>query len=378
MTYSKSTWQYLDERHISYEGRKLLYFAGCDYLGMSRRLGTLQAMKVALSDTSFLSVSASRKTTGEQTVYQAAEQALSRQAGMEAALLTGAGYLAPLCLADHLQSHGHHLLIDERAHPCLQDLARLSGCSVHPYRHRDVASALSTYHELPDQKGVFLLSDGVFGLDGTLMPFDDLDEQLPSEVGFIVDDAHGFCCLGQHGQGLLEGGSKRNRNLLLSVSLSKALGCHGGAVIGTLPSIDSIMAGSKGWAGHTPLPPMLAQATLASLEYLSHHPELLTSLHHRLEHFNQYWESLGHDTLKFPVIALAATSQAHAISVGQRLDMAGIYAPLIDYPNASPHGVWRFSFSTAHTLEDVRMLAQTLSSCIETGQARRFSMGHGL
>ena len=202
---------------------------------------------------SFLSVGASRSTTGEQSIYLELEQSLSDYTLSEAARLTGAGYLASLSLADHLREKASAIFLDQYAHPALQDTARLAQCPIHVYEHRSPTSALELLSRTEGSSNVFLLSDGVFGLDGSIMPVERFHQLLPPEITFLIDDAHGFGCHGPSGRGVSALCPPHQRQILTTASLSKALGCHGGVVLGDEKILDSVSREGSYLAGPHPI-----------------------------------------------------------------------------------------------------------------------------
>ena len=261
--------QPLDDRHVTLNGTKLLYFGGCDYLRMSHNKEVRQAALNSLNALPCISSSASRTTTGNHEVYKALEQKLASFTHMEGALLTGAGYLSNLVLSGYLRDHADVLLMDEHSHPSLKDTAQLSGLQTVSYQHCKAQSALSKFKLLPPTHRCFLLSESVFGLDGSVMPTEVFHEILPTKISFLIDDAHGFGILGQN-LNLTETASQiRERILIKTLSLAKVVGCNGGAVVGPQEIINTISNTAATWAGHTPLPMHLAHAALKSIELLN-------------------------------------------------------------------------------------------------------------
>ena len=141
-SFMNTPWEAIDARHVRWNHQTYLYFAGCDYLRMSYHALTEPHKPLDQGAFPFLSVGASRSTTGEQSIYLELEQSLSDYTLSEAARLTGAGYLASLSLADHLREKASAIFLDQYAHPALQDTARLAQCPIHVYEHRSPTSAL--------------------------------------------------------------------------------------------------------------------------------------------------------------------------------------------------------------------------------------------
>src|SRR6185436_8255463 len=86
-----------------------------------------------------LNVAASRMTTGNHVLYREVERSLAQFFDAPDALLVPTGYLTNLIVAQALAGNFSHVLIDERAHPSLQDASRLFDCPVLNFRHQDGA-----------------------------------------------------------------------------------------------------------------------------------------------------------------------------------------------------------------------------------------------
>ena len=87
----------------------------------------------------------------------------------------------------------------------------------------------------------------------------------------LVDDAHGAGVLGKTGQGAPELENVSRRQIIQCVTLSKAFGVFGGAILGTRDLREKILARSRSFIGSTPLPLPLANAALESVKILSKH-----------------------------------------------------------------------------------------------------------
>ena len=67
--------QQIDRTFVLRRGRKLSYFAGCDYFRMASHPAVLEAMREGIGKFG-LNVSASRRTTGNHALYEELEHAL--------------------------------------------------------------------------------------------------------------------------------------------------------------------------------------------------------------------------------------------------------------------------------------------------------------
>ena len=131
--------QQVDRTYVRHQGRKLSYFAGCDYFrhGQSSRKSS-KPRRDGLKRFG-LNVSASRLTTGNHQLYEQLERRLASFFGAESATLASNGYAPNLMVAQALAGQFSHALIDERAHGCLADAAQLLDCPVLKFKHRDAA-----------------------------------------------------------------------------------------------------------------------------------------------------------------------------------------------------------------------------------------------
>ena len=83
----------------------------------------------------------------------------------------------------------------------------MAGVPVHQFRSRDPADL---HKQIREQLGVgarpLVMTDGVFPSFGWIAPVDAYLEVLSDFPGaaVLVDDAHGFGVLGEHGRGTLE------------------------------------------------------------------------------------------------------------------------------------------------------------------------------
>src|SRR5678816_4603436 len=85
--------QQLDRVYFRSDGRKLIYFGGCDYLRLSSHPSVLKAVHRGLERCG-LSTSASRTTTGNHRVYGEIEHRAAEFFESPRAVLTSSGYLA--------------------------------------------------------------------------------------------------------------------------------------------------------------------------------------------------------------------------------------------------------------------------------------------
>ena len=381
---STPTPETIDERHVALEGKKLLYFGGCDYLRLSHQAEIRLSAVESLRNEPSLSSSASRATTGDRSIYLQLEKLLTALNRTEDTLLTGAGYLANLSLSSYLSEAADGLLIDAQCHPSLRDAAKLSGLPVRYYQHCNVRSAAEISSALPDNQHWFLLSESMFGLDGSVMPLNAFRKMLPVSVSFIIDDAHGFGVLGHNFWNEGDTSSGDARAVIKTLSLAKTVGSHGGAIAGPLKVTNSIRNQGATWAGHTPFPMHLAHAAIKSIEWLSTKPELGLQLSHRINLMSNILSDLG--LLKKPGCMSPVFSfrfeenltEESIQAINNLVIDSGIYPSFIRYPGGMNHLIFRVAISSSHQKGDIEKLGKILMQLSQSFGCEQFLLSDQL
>lgn len=352
--------QQIGRTEVLWRGRRLAYFAGCDYFRLGSHPAVRQALVQGLRRFG-LNAAASRRTTGNHRIYAQLERALARLAGAEAAVLLSNGYLTNLAAVQALDGEFTHVLADERAHCSLQDAARWSGRPVRFFPHRDAPRAARLARQLGRSARVLVLTDGLFAHSGEVAPIDQLLRQLPRSARLIVDDCHGLGTLGRSGGGTLEHLGVQSPRIVRTVTLSKALGVYGGAVLGPAALCRKVMARSAVFMGNTPLPFPLAAAALAAVERVWRDRGLRRRL---ADHLARVREALAGAGLALPdgpgpILPIHPADARQTRHIRQRLLAAGIHPPFIRYAG-NPEGYFRIVLSSEHSPAQLDGLARAL------------------
>jgi len=94
-------------------------------------------------------------------------------------------------------------------------------------------------------------------------------------AALLVDDAHGFGVLGDGGRGAVHAAGLAGRpDVVTTITLSKALGGQGGAVLGPRRVIRHLVETARSFIFDTALAPSSAAAALAALGVLKAEPDL--------------------------------------------------------------------------------------------------------
>ena len=353
--------QQIGPTHVRWRGRTLCYFGGCDYFRLSRHPAVLRATQRGLSEFG-LNVAASRLTTGHHAAYTQLEREMVRFFDAESALLLPSGYLSDLAVAQALAGEFSIALIDERAHACLRDAAQMLGCRVRQFRHRDVADLARVLARCSSKTRPLVLTDGMFSADGTVAPLRDYLAVLPRRGMILVDDAHGAGVLGRRGRGTLEFAGVGRSRVVQTITLSKAFGVYGGAVLCSRELRRRILASSRVMIGATPLPPPLANAALASVKTLATNPHLREQLRKNAGRVRSALAAAGFvlPDSPGPIISICPRHSRDVARLRRALLAANILPPFMHYPGGPRAGHFRFAISSAHTAAQLNALTRVL------------------
>ena len=363
MNHTAETLQQVDRVYVRSRGRRLIYFAGCDYYRLASHPRVLAAVRRGLKQFG-LNVAASRKTTGNHILYEELERELARFFQAERAVLMDSGYVTNLAVAQAFRGEYTHVLMDARSHMSLADAAVLLGAKVLPFAHRDVANFTRRLRGLGKGARPIVFTDGMFSHDGSVAPLAEYLAALPAKAALLVDDAHGAGVLGDHARGTPSHSGVRDARVIQTVTLSKAFGAFGGVILGTCAVVERVLANARCFTGATPLPLPLAAGALESLRVFRANPKLQSRLHENAAKLKERLRAGGFALPEAPgpIVPVVPSSAKTAERLNRRLLAAGIHPPFIRYPGGPEGGYFRFVVSSEHTQAQLAALARALTA----------------
>ena len=244
-----------------------LDLASNDYLGLSQHPDVIDGGVQALR-TWGAGATGSRLVTGDTELHQEFESELAEFVGAAAGLVFSSGYTANLGAVVGLSGRGSLLVSDAHAHASLVDACRLSRARVVVTPHRDV-DAVDAALAARDEDRAVVVTDSVFSTDGALAPIRELhDVCRRHRAVLVVDEAHGLGVRGG-GRGLLhELGLAGAPDVVMTTTLSKALGSQGGAVLGSSAVRAHLIDAARTFIFDTGLAPAAVGAARAALRVL--------------------------------------------------------------------------------------------------------------
>ncbi|MCW5558184.1 MAG: aminotransferase class I/II-fold pyridoxal phosphate-dependent enzyme [Verrucomicrobiae bacterium] len=357
------------------DGVRYLYFGGTSYLGLAARPEVIEAGCEAMRRFG-VHTATSRAGFGNSPPVLEVERRAAEFFGTEDAFYFASGYVANHILVAALTPTEGTVLVDEAAHYCVREAARLSGLPVTTFRHRDPEDLA----RLARGRGaVLVMADAVEPATGWLAPVPEYLAALSGleRAWLLLDDAHGFGVLGEAGRGRLDElhlwprvnawPASDGVNLHVCGTLAKALGGHGGILPGSREFLARVRASSHYFSGSSAPAAAVAGATAKALEIVSSEPELRSRLRENVRQLREGLRGLGLEVPEGATaqVGLPIGDAANMRRIHQELKARGILVPYFDaYSGLPPEGVLRFAVFATHTGEQIARLLATLRSLL--------------
>ncbi|KJX75252.1 8-amino-7-oxononanoate synthase [Mycobacterium lepromatosis] len=244
-----------------------LDLASNDYLGLSRHPDVIDGGVAALRVWG-AGATGSRLVTGDTILHHELESELAEFVGACAGLLFSSGYAANLGAVVGLSGPGSLIISDAYSHASLVDACRLSRARVVVTPHRDV-DAVDTALRFCHEERAVVVTESVFSADGVLAAVSELHDVCRRHGALLlVDEAHGLGVRGG-GRGLVyEVGLAGEPDVVITTTMSKALGSQGGAVLGSATVRAHLINTARPFIFDTGLAPAAVGAARAALRIL--------------------------------------------------------------------------------------------------------------
>ncbi|KGN37525.1 8-amino-7-oxononanoate synthase [Knoellia subterranea] len=330
-------------RHTRVVETGVVDFAGNDYLDLSRHPDVIAAA-VAATERHGAGARASRVVTGTLDVHANLEAALRQLTGQESALAFSSGYTANLGVLSALSGPDTLIVLDAHMHASAIDGARASRSPVTTYPHRDLEALNSVLAQRTQRRAVVAV-ESVYSVLG-----DATDLVATAEVCrrhgavLVVDEAHGIGVLGGGRGAVHAAGLHDDPDVIVTATLSKALGAMGGAVLGTAALRDHLLNSARSFLFDTGLAPAPAAAATAACAVVQAEPERVARLH---DVAARLAAELGVEQSAGAVQSVPMPSAEIAYDISQRLRHSGVHVGCFRPPSV-PDGVSRLRF-TAHS-----------------------------
>jgi 8-amino-7-oxononanoate synthase len=345
---------------IFIDGREYLNFSSYDYIGLNRHPVVSQAAKAAI-DQYGTSVSASRIVSGERVFHRELESALADLYEAQAALCFVSGHATNVSTIAALMESADLVVHDELAHNSILVGAKLSGATVRPFRHNDMAALEKLLDEERGcYKNALIVVEGLYSMDGDIPDLPHLIElKQRHNAWLMVDEAHALGVLGKHGRGVHEHFDIDPSDVDIWMgTLSKALAACGGYIAGSHELIELLKFRAAGQVYSVGMSPPVAAAASAALQLLKAEPERVARLQANGTLFLEEARARGLDTVTSRGYAIVPIMVGDIVRAGRMTDRMlarGVNVLPIIYPAVPLKAArLRFFVTSEHTPEQIR------------------------
>lgn len=358
------------ERHVlqsligiqrRYNDKIFLSFCSNDYLGLAQHPAVIKAMQQA-ADEYGVGSGSSHFLGAFSGAHHELEQALAEFLNYPKVLIFSTGYMANMGILAGLLHRKAIVFADKLNHASLIDGVKLSGAPFKRYLHNNLPS-LERQLTRATSTSKFIITDGVFSMDGDLALLPDLVIKAKKySATLLVDDAHGLGILGKKGAGISDYfGLKPD---ILSGGFGKAFGCFGGFAAADESIIEHLIQFSRLYMYTTALPPAIAKATYASLMLLQKESWRREKLRSLINHFKKMAEQLNLPILpsQTPIQPLLIGNTKQAMALADFLLQNGFLVNAIRPPTIPKNtSRLRISLNALHSEKEIDNLLEKIA-----------------
>ena len=352
--------------HMRFNNVDVLCWSLNNYLGLANHPEVRKVDAEAAARWGLAYPMGARMMSGNTRLHEQLERELAEFERKEDAYEFNFGYQGIVSTIDALCSRNDVIVFDAEAHACLIDGKRLHrGQSFH-FKHNDIVSCEKMLQKATEVVaktggGILLITEGVFGMTGALGILDQI-VALKKKYQFriLIDDAHGFGCMGPTGRGTSEHFGVMDEIDLYIGAYAKSMAIIGGFVAGPKYVIDDLRYNMRSQMYAKSLPMPIVEGCLKRLEIIrsAEGDELRKKLWTVTRTLQNGFRELGFnigpaEACVTPIFLPGNTEQAAQIALDLRTNYK-IFCSIVTYP-VIPKGmiIFRIIPTAAHSLEDV-------------------------
>ncbi|MDX9751308.1 MAG: aminotransferase class I/II-fold pyridoxal phosphate-dependent enzyme [Flavobacteriales bacterium] len=352
--------------HMTFRGKPVLVWSLNNYLGLANHPEVRKVDAEAAAEWGMAYPMGSRMMSGQTKYHEQLEDALSDFMGKEDTFLLNYGYQGCMSTIEALLSRQDVLVYDSECHACMVDGARLHSGKRFVYRHNDMESLekqLEHARKVAERTGggILVMTEGVFGMAGDQGKLKEITALKP-KYGFrlLVDDAHGFGQMGEHGRGTGDAQGVQDGIDIYFGTFAKAMATIGAFISGPEDVIMYLRYNmrSQTFAKSLPLPVVIG--AIKRLELMRTHSELSEKLWTITRALQNGLREAGFDigqtnSCVTPVYMHGSIPEATNVVLDLR-ENHGVFCSIVVYP-VIPKGeiLLRLIPTAVHSIEDVQL-----------------------
>lgn len=364
-----------DGRVVRVQGRDIINFGNCSYVG----LDTCEALKQGAIDavTRYGNLFASSRLAIGLDLNEQLEGLLDQITGYHT-LVTQTTSLGTLSAIPVIVSPNDLIVLDHQVHASVQiavKIAQSQGSKVAMIRHNNMTALEDIIKKQKrNYEKIWYMADGMYSMLGDPCPIEDMYGLMDRYPNFhcFVDDAHGISWIGERGKGYTLDRRPLHPQMVLVMSLAKGFGACGGVLV--FPTADArhlirCLGSSLIYSGPIPTPVLGACIASAKLHLTDEITFRQKALHARIKFFKEKAYAYGLPLVNHsfsPIFYFGGGSEENAYHIAKKLLDDGFLATICNYPVVPKKNAGiRVSLTTHNTYEDIENLLSIMADVVD-------------
>lgn len=341
---------------VKINGKDVLMFGSNSYLGLTNHPKLKEASKKAI-DKYGSGCAGSRFLNGTLDIHLQLEEKIAKFVNKDASIVFSTGYQVNLGVISAIPGRHDFIILDELDHACIYDGTRLSYAKMKKYKHNDMASLEKILKSLPENVIKFVISDGVFSMEGDIAKLPRIVDLVKKYNAILmIDDAHGLGVLGKGGKGTVNHFNKTNDVNLIMGTFSKSLASIGGFIASDFDTINYLKHMARSLVFSASIAPSNAASVIAAIDIIESEPERIDKLWANTKYAKERLMAEGFNTGKSetPIIPIFVGNDMKTFQLTRFLQDKGVFVNPVIYPGV-PKGdeLIRFSLMATHTFDQI-------------------------
>jgi 8-amino-7-oxononanoate synthase len=329
-------------------------FCSNNYLGFSDKDWKIESKKNGATG--------SRLISGHSAIFDTVEQQIATFHNTEAALIFNSGYDANLGFFSCVPQKGDTVIYDSLCHASIRDGLRLGLANNFSFKHNDIADLEKKI--LKASGTIFVAIESIYSMDGDVASLEKISKICKANnANLIVDEAHATGVFGKNGVGLCQ--ELNITTFARTHTFSKALGCHGAAIVSSQNLKDYLINFARSFIYTTAMPEHSILCIQKVVEHLNTSTTEQETLHQKIALFQQNFknENLIYSTSAIQSIIIGGNEKTKEIAITLQqaeFDIRPILHPTV--PKGSER--IRICLHAFNTDEDIIALCKKLTELL--------------
>ena len=350
------------------EGHKIVMIGSNNYLGLTSDPRVIEA-GVEATKKYGSGNSGSRFLNGTLDIHIKLEEELAEFLHKEAVITMSTGFQANLGIISAIAGRNDIILCDKENHASIYDGIRLSYAKMIRYEHNDMEDLEAKLKEIPEDKGILIITDSVFSMTGEICNLPKLVE-LKNKYGarLMLDEAHGIGVLGANGRGAGEHFGLEDDVDIIMGTFSKSFASLGGFMAAKKEVIEYVKHTSRPFIFSASITPASVACARRSLEIIKNEPQRVQRLRDISAYMRKQLKEKGVNIIEAetPIIPIFVYEDEKAFMACKMLLERGVYVNPVITPATPPgQALLRTSYMATHTEEQMDFAATQIAEVLK-------------